>query len=103
MLMYVCTCLYESITSEAVVRRCSVRKDVLGSFTKFTGKHLCQRLFFNKVADPRPAALLKKKLWDRCFLVNFGEFLRTPFLTELLRWLLCNLQFVNPLNVKTMF
>ena len=50
MLMYVCICLYESITSEAVVRRYSVRKDVLGSFTKFTGKHLSQSLFFNKVA-----------------------------------------------------
>ena len=34
-----------------------------------TGKHLCQSLFFNKVAEP--ATLFKKK------------FLRTPFLTEL--------------------
>ena len=25
-------------------------KGVLRNFTKFTGKHLCQRLFFNKVA-----------------------------------------------------
>ena len=30
-------------------RRCSVRKDVLRNFAKFTGKHLCQGLFFNKV------------------------------------------------------
>ena len=29
-------------------RRCSVRKGVLRNFAKFTGKHLCQRLFFNK-------------------------------------------------------
>ena len=35
---------------EAVVQRCSVRKDVLRNFTKFTGKHLCQSPFFNKVA-----------------------------------------------------
>ena len=34
---------------EAVVQRCSVKKGVLGNFTKFTGKHLCQSLFFNKV------------------------------------------------------
>ena len=27
---------------------CSVRKDVLGNFTKFTGKQLRQSLFFNK-------------------------------------------------------
>ena len=31
-------------------RRCSVRKDVLRNFAKFTGKHQYQRLFFNKVA-----------------------------------------------------
>ena len=35
---------------EAVAQRCSVRKGVLRNFTKFTGKHLCQSLFFNKVA-----------------------------------------------------
>ena len=29
-------------------RGCSVRKSVLRNFTKFTGKHLCQRLFFRK-------------------------------------------------------
>ena len=35
---------------EAVVQRCSVKKGVLRNLTKFTGKHLCQSLFFNKVA-----------------------------------------------------
>ena len=29
-----------------------------------------------------PAAILKKRLWQRCFPVNFGKFLRTPLLTE---------------------
>ena len=28
----------------------------------------------------RPATLLKKRLWHRCFPVNFEKFLRTPFL-----------------------
>ena len=28
----------------------------------------------------RPATLLKKRLWRRCFPVNFVKFLRTPFL-----------------------
>ena len=37
-------------------RRCSVRKGVLRNFAKFTGKQLCQRLFFNKVAGLRPEA-----------------------------------------------
>ena len=35
---------------EAVVQRCSVKKGVLKGFAKFTGKHLCQSPFFNKVA-----------------------------------------------------
>ena len=31
-------------------RRCSVREDVPRNFAKLKGKHLCQSLFFNKVA-----------------------------------------------------
>ena len=31
---------------------------------------------------------IKKRLWHRCFPVNFAKFLRTPFLIEHLRWLL---------------
>ena len=34
-------------------RRCSGRKGVLRNFAKFTWKHLCQRLFFKKVAGLR--------------------------------------------------
>ena len=56
------------------------RKDAFRNLEKFTGKHLCQSLFFNKVAGLRPAALLKKRLWHRCFPVNFSKFLRTLFL-----------------------
>ena len=64
------------------------KKGVLRNFVKFTEKHLCQRHVFNKVAGLRPATLLKKSLWHRCFPVNFAKFLRTPFFTEHLRWLL---------------
>ena len=60
-------------------RRWSVRKGVLRNFAKFTGKHLCQSLFFNKVEGLRPGTLLIKRLWHKCFPVNFGKFLRTPF------------------------
>ena len=52
------------------------KKAVLKNFTKFTGKHLHQSLFFNKVAGLSPAALLKKRLCHRCFLWilwNFKE------------------------------
>ena len=61
-------------------QRCSIQIGVLRNFTKFTGKHLCQSLFFNKVTGPRPATLLKKRLWHKCFPVKFTKFLRTPFL-----------------------
>ena len=59
---------------------CSVWKGVLRKFTKFTGEHLCQSLFFNKAAGLRPATLFKKRLWHKCFSVNFVKFLRTSFL-----------------------
>ena len=61
-------------------RRCSVKKDCLRNFAKLTGKRLCQSLFFNKVAGLRPSTLLEKRLWHKCFSVNFANFLRTPFL-----------------------
>ena len=77
-----------TFSSEADVQRCSVKKGVLRNFTKFTGKHLCQSPFFNKVADLRPEILLEKRLWHRCFSVNFAKFLRTSFLIEHLRRLL---------------
>ena len=51
-------------------------KGVLRNFSKFTGKHLCHCLFFNK------AATLLKKVWHRCFPVNFVKFLITPFFTD---------------------
>ena len=41
----------------------------LRNFTKFTGKHLCQSTF-------------KKRLWHRCFPVNFAKFLRTFFFLQ---------------------
>ena len=47
------------------------RNSVLRNFTKFTGKYL-----------GLSATLFKKRLWHRCFPVNFVKFLRTLFLTE---------------------
>ena len=64
------------------------KKVVLRNFAKFTGKHLCQSLFFNKVAGLRPVTLLKKRLWHRYFPVNFPKFLRTPLFIEHIWWLL---------------
>ena len=65
------------------------KKGVPKNFAKFTGKHLCQILFFNKVAKgQRPATLLKKRLQHWCFPVNFAKLLRTPFSIKHLWWLL---------------
>ena len=67
------------------------KKNVLQNFAKFTGKHLCQSFFFNKVAGLRPATSLKKRLWYRCFFVNFTKFLRTFFLQNTSGRLLLNI------------
>ena len=45
------------------------KNGVLRNFAKFTRKHLCQRLFFNKIAGTGS---------DSCFPVNFAKFLRAP-------------------------
>ena len=45
--------------SEAAARGV-LKKGVLRNSTKFTGKHLCQSLFFNKVAGLWSATLLKR-------------------------------------------
>ena len=69
------------------------KKGVQRNFTKFTGKHLCLSLFFNKVAGLRSATLLKKRLRRRCFPVNFVKFLRATFYKEHLWWLLLTILF----------
>ena len=70
-----------SSISRSSHRRCSVKKGALKNFAKFTEKkYLCQSLIFNKAVGLRPATLLKKRLWQRCFPMNFAWFLRAPFL-----------------------
>ena len=59
------------------------KKAVLRIFAKSRGKQLCQSHF--KVKGLRPTTVLKKRLWYRCFPVNFPKFLSTPFLPENLR------------------
>ena len=50
--------------------RYSVKKiDVLRNFAKLTVKHLCLP----------PATFPKKRLWHRCFPVNFVKFKKNPF------------------------
>ena len=61
-------------------QRCFIKK-VHRNFTKFTGKQLCQSLFFSKIAELKPATLLKKRLWYRRFPVNFAKISKNTFFT----------------------
>ena len=58
-------------------QRCSIIKGVLRNFAKFTGKHLCQSLFFNKV---KAYNFIKKEILAQVFPVIFAKFLRTHIL-----------------------
>ena len=50
------------LVPEAATGGVLLRKGVSRNFTKFTGKGLCQILFFNKSAGLKPATLLKQRL-----------------------------------------
>ena len=67
--------------------RCSVKKSVLKNFEN-SQENTCARVSFSIVAGLRPANLLKKRIWQRCFSANFAKFLRTAFFIEHFRWLL---------------
>ena len=60
-------------------QRCSMQK----VFLEISQESTCARVaFFNKVEAQRPATFLKKRIWHRCFPVNFVKFLRTSFCIE---------------------
>ena len=61
------------------------------SFGNLIVKMICFMQFF-LLSRLRPATLLKKRLWYRCFLVKFAKFLTTPFLKEHPWWLLLDCQ-----------
>ena len=47
-------CDFSKVALSCSHHRCSIEiVDILKNFTKFTGKHLCQSLFFSKVAGLR--------------------------------------------------
>ena len=69
-------------TSTLIWAKVFYKKGVLKNFTKFTGKHLCQRLYLNKVAALSPATLSKKRFLYRCFPVSFVKFFSTLLFME---------------------
>ena len=54
--------------------RCSLKKGFLRNFAKFTGKQLCQSLFFNKVAGLRPLLFLLLQASGRFFCLSPATF-----------------------------
>ena len=62
---------------------------LLTSWSKHTASYLLYVVQDNH--GLRPATLSKKRLWHKCFPVNFAKFLRTLLFTDLLRWLLFEL------------
>ena len=53
------------------------KKSVLKNFTKFTGKHLYQKLLFNKAADLRLVTLLRKESLVQVFPCEFCEIFKS--------------------------
>ena len=74
------------ITNRSSHQRCSIKKGVLRNFAKSTGKHLCQSLFFSKVAGA--CNFIKKGTLAQEFSSGFCKFLRTPFVQNTLERLL---------------
>ena len=63
-------------------QRCFVIKGVLRNFAKFTGKHLCQSLIFNKVAGLSHVILLKKETLTQVFSCKVCEISKNTFFVE---------------------
>ena len=70
-------CMKYWTCSETVVGRCSVKK-VFRKFLQNSHENTCVRV----------CNLLKKRLWHRCFPLNFGKYFRAPFFIEDLQWLI---------------
>ena len=66
-------------------QRCSVKRGVPGNFAKYTVKHLCQRLFFNKVAGLQACNFIKKESLAQVFPCEFCEISKNTFFPEHLR------------------
>ena len=78
-------------------RRCSLRKDALRNFAKFTGKHLCLSLFLNKGAgrglhwvsfliklQAESCNFIEKEPLAQVFSCEFCEISKNTFFTEYL-------------------
>ena len=65
------------------------KKGIITCFVKFTGKYLCQRLFFNKVA--LLLNFIKKETLAQLLSCEFCKIFKNTFFLEHLRWLFVNI------------
>ena len=62
---------------------CSTKKAVLKNFAKFTGKHLCQSIFFNaRVSFLLNNKFIKKVTLAQVFSCEFCEVFKNTFLKQ---------------------
>ena len=78
---------------------CSVKKGVLKNFAKFTGKHLCQSLFLNKVVGAA-CNFMKKETLAQMLSCEFCKIFKNTFLQNTSGWLLLNRQ--NQISKKSL-
>ena len=68
-------------------------------------ENTCARVSFliklQAEATLQPATLLKKRLWHRCFPMNFAKFLRTLFLYSIFGGCYCKRWIMMNQNIKT--
>ena len=67
----------EKVVFRSSQRRCSVTNGVPRNFAKFTAKHLCQSLFFNKVSGA--CNFIKKETLAQVFSCEFCEISKNTF------------------------
>ena len=70
--------LNKSVTDRSSLRRCSVKKVFL-KILQNSQENNCARVSLLIKLKTKACNFIKKRIWHRCFLVNFAKFARTPF------------------------
>ena len=80
--------------TEAVTQRYSIKKRFL-EISQNSQENTCAEFFFFIKLQATACKFIKKPTLHRSFLVNFAKFLRTPFFTKHVRWLLQKMTMIN--------
>ena len=89
--------MYELYSNRSNHWRCSVGRGVVRNFAKFTGKHLCQILFFNKLAGLVLESLFNKApgLTASHFIKRLQQkacnFIKKETLAQVFSWEFCEI------------